>query len=254
MIEEYLVILQEQSINVPSSLVFNIDETGFSPCAMSKNYSAIIPVEFSNNPCYFKVPKNEKNITAVVCISLDGDLFPPGLVLPRTTIPNDIESVGIRDGKDAIFMCSDTGYINSNLFFTYLSEIIIPRILKRRIKFNLENAPALILMDNCSSHINEQINLLCLDNNIKQITYPPHSSHLLQPLDLLLFGLAKKKQYVGTIYEGYPDVVQRVSNIINSIQRAGISNNVRSSFRRAGIEQNMDTTPATMKINFELII
>ena len=77
-------------------MVFNIDETGFSPNAMSKNYSAIIPDEFSNNPCYLKVPKNERNITVVVCISLDCDLLPPELILPRTTIPNDIESVGIR--------------------------------------------------------------------------------------------------------------------------------------------------------------
>jgi len=52
------------------------------------------------------VLKNEKNITAVVCISLDGDLLPTGIVLPRTTFPVDIASVGIRDGKDVALMCS----------------------------------------------------------------------------------------------------------------------------------------------------
>ena len=94
---------------------------------------------------------------------------------------------------------------------------------------------------------------MCQNNNIKLITYPPHTSHLLQPLDLLLFGLAKRKQHSFTIYEGYPDIVQRVSDIINSIQRAGISNNIRSSFRRAGIEQNTEEYPPTIRINPELI-
>ena len=253
LIDEYFEILQEQAIDIPASLVFNIDETGFSSKAMSKNYNSIIPMEFSSSPCYFKVLKNEKNITAVVCISLDGDLLPTGIVLPRTTIPVDIESVGIRDGKDAVLMCSDTGYMNTKLFYSYLSEIIIPKIIKRRIKKNLEQSPALILMDNCSSHINESINILCQTHNIKLITYPPHTSHLLQPLDLLLFGLAKMKQHSFTIYEGYPDIVQRVSDIINSIQRAGISNNIRSSFRRAGIEQNTEEYPPTIRINQELI-
>lgn len=109
-------IFEEIKNFVHPSLVFNLDETGFSPSSLSKNYKAIIPNECKNKPCYYKINRTAKNITALVTISLDGDLLPPFIILPRKTIPDELWETGIRKGIDVEIQCSDNGYMNSTIF------------------------------------------------------------------------------------------------------------------------------------------
>ena len=253
MINEYILTLMEGSQDIVSELFYNIDETANSAPANCHDYVAIIPKEYENMPCYYKVSRNEKNITAIVTITLSGDMIPPAVILPRTTIPSDFDYTGMRNGKDMYLMSSESGYINHNLFVHYLCDIVFPDITNKRLTLNMPEATALILMDNCSSHISEYVKSLCADNNIIIITYPPHSSHLLQPLDLVFFGLTKRNSRSKSYYSNFPEVVQRVATIINNIQKAGTSQNIRASFSRAGIFQDFNITPHIAHIDPTII-
>ena len=106
-------ILEEIKNYIHPSLVYNLDETGFTPSSLSKDYKAIIPNEFQNKPNYYKINRSGKNITALVTISLDGDLLPPFIILPSKTIPDELWDTGIRKGIDVKIQCSDNGYMNS---------------------------------------------------------------------------------------------------------------------------------------------
>ena len=185
----------------------------------------------------------------MVTISLDGDLLPPFLILPRKTIPDELLETGIRKGIDVEIQCSDNGYMNSTIFYNYIKDFLIPKIEKKRKELNIENENALILLDNSSSHINESVNILCAMHNILLLSYPPHSSHILQPLDLLLFSIVKKRSYGMTTYNGYSDTTIRILNIVNSIHKAGIPHHVRLSFLRAGIKIKMNDTTSIIEID-----
>jgi len=95
-----------------------------------------------------------------------------------------------------LILTSDSGYVTSDIFFTYFLNVIVPYIRKTRIEKKLYESPALILMDNCHAHVSENIRLICTEENIRLVTYPPHTSHLFQPLDLLIFGLFKRNNGV----------------------------------------------------------
>ena len=47
-------------------------------------------------------------------------------------------------------------------------------------------------MDGHTSHINIAVSEFCSDHNIILYTFPPHASHLIQPLDVSFFGPLKK--------------------------------------------------------------
>ena len=47
-------------------------------------------------------------------------------------------------------------------------------------------------MDGHSSHITGDMIALCIDNNIELLILPPHCSHLLQPLDVGVYGPLKR--------------------------------------------------------------
>jgi hypothetical protein len=50
----------------------------------------------------------------------------------------------------------------------------------------------LLILDGHESHHSEEFETYCQEHNIITLCMPPHSSHLLQPLDLGCFGLLKK--------------------------------------------------------------
>jgi hypothetical protein len=49
----------------------------------------------------------------------------------------------------------------------------------------------LLLCDGYDNHISAQFVRFCIDNKIVLFLLPPHSSHLLQPLDVGVFGPVK---------------------------------------------------------------
>ena len=252
-IQYYIDEIEKASEGVVSSLFFNIDESGHSPSINDKNYSAIIPNAFKEAPCYYKIARNEKNITSLLCISLDGDFLPPGIILPRNTIPSLIDKTGIRDGKDVVLFGSDSSYINSMIFATYFSEVIIPEIVKRRINLDIGNSPALVLMDNCSAHLCDNVQELALQFNVRLVTFPPHTSHLFQPLDLLIFSLVKKRNKQNNLYSNFSECVQRIASILSAIQRSCIQDNIRLSFGRGGIFQDFSLSPPIVRIEPQII-
>ena len=61
----------------------------------------------------------------------------------------------------------------------------------RTVKVNIEH-PVLPLLDNHYSHLAIDVLDYCKDNGVVPLSFPPHCSHKLQPLDRAVFGPLKK--------------------------------------------------------------
>jgi hypothetical protein len=48
-------------------------------------------------------------------------------------------------------------------------------------------------LDGHESHLNQDFKDYCLENKILTLCIPPHSSHILQPLDVVYFSPLKRK-------------------------------------------------------------
>jgi hypothetical protein len=51
--------------------------------------------------------------------------------------------------------------------------------------------PALLILDNHSSHCTLEAYMFCKENRIVVVSIPPHTSHRLQPLDVTFYGPLK---------------------------------------------------------------
>jgi hypothetical protein len=69
----------------------------------------------------------------------------------------------------------------------WLEKCFIPVITART-----KGGSRLLVLDGHGSHLTPDFDKMCKDNNIVCICMPPHSSHLLQPLDVGCFGLLKR--------------------------------------------------------------
>ena len=74
----------------------------------------------------------------------------------------------------------------------YVKKVAGPFWMRKRIIEGVGNQEVLCIQDNQSCHLEDEVVIACRNWNIKLVSIPPHSSHILQPCDQGLFAEAKK--------------------------------------------------------------
>jgi hypothetical protein len=164
----------------PESRIFNVDETGIS--TVQKPAKILAPKGQKQVGSVISWERG-KNVTVVCAVSAVGQFISPMFIFPRARMNSQL----MRDGPvGAIYRCSKNGWINEVLFFEWLKHF------QKHVKSSEED-PVLLILDNHGSHISLEIYMYCRWHGIVMVSFPPHTSHKLQPLDLTFFGPLMKK-------------------------------------------------------------
>ena len=176
-----------------------------------------------------------KKITICATISMAGDVLPPLIISNRVTIDQEIYDAGWREGQDFVYYHQKNSFMTKEIFQNYIFNHIIPYIDNTRKMMKLEDSPGVLLIDNCTSHQCDEIYKVLANNNIRLITFPPHTTNLFQPLDLVTFGIFKQeKSQVRSKYKKGSQIDIINKNLI-AMERATTSSNNRSAFYRSGL-------------------
>jgi hypothetical protein len=98
--------------------------------------------------------------------------------------------------EEFIFYNSSSDFANKEIFQDHVINYIIPKIVNKIQKINKitkKNNKALLILDGASSRKNIDLWRYSNKLDIMALILPAYSSHLLQPLDLTINGLIKKK-------------------------------------------------------------
>ena len=161
---------------------YNFDETGF----MMGKISAQLVVTGSERRGRSKAiqPGNREWVTVIQGINATGWAIPPFIIFAgqyhlspwfQENIPNSWR-----------FTLSDNGWTTNEIGVTWL-EHFIEHTKDRRV-----GAWLLLVIDGHESHNSLRFQELCKENKIYTLCMPPHSSHLLQPLDVGCFSPLKR--------------------------------------------------------------
>ena len=162
--------------------IFNLDESGF-PLQGTSGKLQVFTLKGTKN-VHRLGSDNKQQITVLFCVSAAGTFSKPYVIFPGKKRPNFNLAEVSEDSYDLGY--TEQGWISSDTFFEWLANLFYPSI-KDKVEF-----PVLILMDGHSSHINISVSDFCRDHGIIMYLLPPHGSHLLQPLDVGVFGPLKK--------------------------------------------------------------
>ena len=89
-----------------------------------------------------------------------------------------------------VIRASPSGYINAELFFEFAEQFV--HYLRLMHNTRCIPKPQILLLDGHKAHVfNLRFIELMVENNIEVVTFPPHTSHVLQPLDGPPFVVAK---------------------------------------------------------------
>lgn len=122
----------------------------------------------------------------LVTIALAGNALgthiPPMFIFPRKRFNDHF----IRDGPaGSIGTANGSGWMQEDDFHVFL------KFFKDQVRPSKENK-ALLLLDNHASHTSVKNIEFFRENGIILLTFPPHCTHKLQPMDRAVFGPVKK--------------------------------------------------------------
>ncbi|KAK2939997.1 hypothetical protein BLNAU_25087 [Blattamonas nauphoetae] len=111
----------------------------------------------------------------------------------------------------------------------------------------LPDQTVVLLLDGCGAHVAGARDL-CTTNNVRLITPPGNTTHLLQVLDLGVF--APFKRYIQSLREGrHHDCTEHMVAIAEAaLTKACDKITIRHAFERGGIDWDTSRIPFTAKI------
>lgn len=156
--------------------IFNVDESGFS--TVQKKNQKIIAKRGKHQVGGISSGERGVNTTIVCCASAAGQCIPPMIIFKRKRMAPEL-AIGASPG--AIVTISDTGYINTELFVTWLEHFI------KHVKPSPENKMLLLLDGHTTHSKNLDALILARQHGVVLLQLPGHTTHRLQPLDVSFF-------------------------------------------------------------------
>ena len=236
-----------------SELVFNLDEVGTSSWEDRKPKKVFVDANIRSTNVYNSVTRKATHMTLLTCISAAGD-SPTPMLITKHRINDSFWDNGLRQDEDVMIRFRDPPYIDTNLFYEYINNVLIMYVKCVREKYGIEEHEAVLLMDSFSAHCNEMI-LKCLgENRIIALCFPSHTTNIFQALDLVLFGVFKKIKNSIDDGENSKIVEKAIIKILKAYELAATSFDIRGSFKRAGIISEMRSNLRYVKFVAENLV
>jgi hypothetical protein len=161
---------------------YNFDEAGFMMGKITTQL-VITASERRGRPKAVQ-PGNREWVTVIQGINAAGWAIPPFIVFAgKHHLSAWYEEDIPRDWAIAV---SDNGWTTNEIGVKWLEHFI------KHTEGKVVGAHRLLILDGHESHQSLEFRELCKENNIYTLCMPPHSSHLLQPLDVGCFSPLKR--------------------------------------------------------------
>lgn len=121
-------------------------------------------------------------VTVTLAVSATGNFVPPFFVFPRVNFKDHFVSSGPPGCAGG---AHQSGWMTGPIFFDFLKHFV------KNVKCSKEK-PVILLLDNHDSHLSIDGLDYCKANGVTVLSFPPHCSHKLQPLDRSVYGPLKK--------------------------------------------------------------
>jgi hypothetical protein len=208
---------------------FNFDETGFMMGVAST--SKVVTSSDTIGRATVVQPGNREWVTTIECINASGWCIPPFVILSgklhQASWYQDLP-------PDWAVAVSDNGWTNDGLGYEWIQHF------HRYTESRSSGVYRLLILDGHSSHATPEFDQFCTENKIITLCMPPHTSHLLQPLDVGCFS-PLKAAYGHEVSELARQGVFHVDKldflwIYNKIRLTALSDqNIKAGFQATGL-------------------
>jgi hypothetical protein len=175
--------MAQEEYGISPDDTWNFDETGFRLSIARADWVIglleLINGQKQKQQAWSKCPDNRESLTAIECINGTGLSISSFLIMTGTMIMNFWINNDLND--DVLLSTADTGYSNDWLSLEWLKHF------DKHSAKTQKGAYRLLLMDGYGSHHTCEFIEYCDKAKIIPFGLPAHTTHLLQPLDVVVF-------------------------------------------------------------------
>jgi hypothetical protein len=211
--------------------IYNFDETGFM---MGVITTATVVTSSEGRAKVKKIqPGNREWVTVIQGVSSQGWNIPPFVVVAgKTHLSSWYQNSGFP--PDWVIGVTDNGWTTNEMGIEWI------RHFEKHTKARTIGGYRLLILDGHESHHSVEFELYCQEHNIVTLCMPPHSSHILQPLDVGCFS-PLKKAYSRQIEDMMSAHITHITKddffpaFHAAFNTAMTESNIRGGFRGAGL-------------------
>ncbi|XP_004209804.2 uncharacterized protein LOC101239360 [Hydra vulgaris] len=209
-----------------ASQIWNVDKTSVSTVVKPNKIAA---AKGKINVGAMASGERGTNVTTVTAVSASGNTVPPMLVFPR----KNYKDYFVKNGpSDCIGVGNESGWVTDIEFQNFMHHLI--RHVKPSNEYKI-----LLILDNHSSHLHFETLNLAKENGIVMLSFPPHCSHKLQPLNVF----QPFKKYLSVAQDawlrnnpGKAITIYDISKIVSdSLPLAATCTNITKGFQKTGV-------------------
>ena len=209
--------------------IWNMDETGFR-IGIGKDQLIVTKRKRTH---YFGIPENRESATAIEAISAGGQYIPAFLIVAGQVHMTQWYAQPELNPDTAI-RPTPSGYTNDQVgleWLEYFDKHTVKKVVGRK---------RLLILDGHGSHHTKEFIAYCDAHDIVPFGLPPNLTHLLQPLDVVVFQPLKHyhaKALDLLVREGLVNItkIEFLSCIEEVRRQAFKKSTILSSFKKTGI-------------------
>ncbi|KAI0996678.1 hypothetical protein K3495_g11505 [Podosphaera aphanis] len=167
--------------NIKAEDMWNIDEQGLGLGICS---NTMVVASSQVRRASVKSPENREWVSTLEAISATGKIIKPLFIFKGK---NPQLSWFEESTLDWTYTTTENGWTSNMTALAWLKEVFLPQTTPE------ENQSRMLLLDGHGSHATVDFMWECKKNNVHLVFLPPHSSHVLQPLDLGVFSPLKHR-------------------------------------------------------------
>lgn len=193
---------------------------------------------------------NKELISAIEVVSDDGFVLPSHMVFAGVAQYREWHKQLGEEDKDTVFSYSATGWSNQ-----YIGRDWLIKVFDKHTRPRLKDPQdwRLLIVDGHNSRFTYDFVLYCHENNIEMFCLPSHCTHILQPLDVGLFG--PLQHYYGLAAEQHlyttGDAITKLNFLPlfrNARKKAYTKENITAAFATTGMRP-YDITKITSRFS-----
>ena len=170
---------QKNLLNLSPSQIFNCDETNIHLCPKS---GKVLTMRGSRTVYKLVNAIEKESVTTLFTYSATGTQAPPMVLYKYAEgIPQKVTD-HFPTGKGWGIGNSETGWMTTETFYEYITNVFYLWLVKSAIKF-----PVILYLDGHTSHLTMPLAIFCKEHNIELIGLYPNSTNAIQPLDVAFF-------------------------------------------------------------------
>ena len=219
--------LTDLNLSTKPRQLYNCDET-FLPLDYTRE--KVVAAKGAKT-VYSQSTGTTEHISLLCCASAAGIPLPP-MIIYAESFPGG--QYRFQGPDDALYAKSDSGWIDTELFLTWLRKIFLRYAVSQR-------PIILLLVDGHKSHITLDVIDVCRDNDIVLFCLHPHTTHALQPLDVAVFKslkdhYAKAVRSLSFTKKNFVLTKREFSKVLKSpFEKAFSIPNIKAGFAKTGI-------------------